>query len=111
MSEKPVGKYTKWGIFKNSKNDYFLVIPCPGKGVSFEGMKSFWINPNRIYESFYYHKTPEAVLDEYNVYQKMIELFPEPTKYEFPKNWKTYEERMKLFHMCMERRPNAKNFI
>ena len=104
--EKEGVQYFRWAIFEHTGRREILALPHPGPKVSLEKMRGFFQNKLLIYHCKYLHPHNESAITEYQIRQ-IVFSGPEPTKYSWPENYKTYEEKTEIFHDCMKHEDEA----
>jgi len=100
-------KYYKWSIFHKIGREDILILPEPGPDISWEGRVSYFVNDNRVYGCRYLHAEPESAFKEYEVYTSIMNSEPPLTKHDYNGKYRSHEDLLKIFHLCMTRHPSA----
>jgi len=104
--EKDGVQYFRWAIFDHTSRRELLALPYPGPNVSLEKRRGFFQNRLLDYHCKYLHPHNESALTEYQIRQ-IVYSGDEPTKYSWPENYKTEEEKERIFHDCMKHEDEA----
>ena len=101
-------EYFKWSIFVNPVKDEIIALPEPGRNMSYEGRRSYYINPNREYGCKYLHPDQHSALKEYQIRQIVFTKYDPITKTYPGTDHRSYEDFIKIFHDCMAHDSTAK---
>ncbi len=101
-------EYFKWSIFVNPVKDEIIALPEPGKNMSYEGRRSYYINPCREYGCKYLHPDQHSALKEYQIRQIVFTKYDPMTKTEPGTDSRNYYDFIKIFHDCMAHDKTAK---
>ena len=101
-------EYYRWSIFINPVKDEIMALPEPGRNISYEGRRSYFINPNREYGCKYLHPDQHSAFKEYQIREIVFTKY-EPIQKTGPVgDIRSYDDFMDIFHKCMSHDNTAK---
>ena len=101
-------EYYRWSIFINPVKDEIMALPVPGRNMSLEARRSYFINDNREYGCKYLHPDQHSAMKEYQIREIVFTKY-EPIQKTGPVgDIRSYEDFMDIFHECMAHDNTAK---
>ncbi len=94
-------EYFRWSIFVNPVKDEIMALPEPGRNMSYEARRSYFINPNREYGCKYLHPDQHSAIKEYQIRQIVFTKYDPITKTHPGTDPRSYEDFIEIFHNCM----------